>query len=131
MRKITTTNKVLTITILVLTVLFIFTKNKIWNYKQKQSIEYNEEYNEKYPVIDTLSTLYKNINENNPIKIRRFVIDGHSVSGEINGGSRVITVHDIPNCEKCRVFFISLLSERKPNKNNRDSTSSSNTVILP
>ena len=108
MKKITTTNKVLTITILVLTVLFIFTRPKIWNYKKTKSIEYNKGYNEKYPVIDTLPTLYKNVNRNNPIKIRRFVIDGHSVSGEINGGSRVLTVHDIPNCVKCRNFFISL-----------------------
>lgn len=130
MRKITTTNKVLTITILVLTVLFIFTKNKIWNYKQTQSIEYNKQYNEKNPVIDTIYGLYKNTNPilvrsgfkinghdkigvctggsqlwfecddncKKCLKIRNFVIDEHSLSGEING--------------KCSDFFLSLLRDR-------------------
>ena len=108
----TTTNKVLTITVLLLTVLFIFCNNINWDYKKVQSIEYNPTYNEKYPVIDTIEVLYKNINANNPIKIRKFVIDGHSVSGEINGGSRNIIVHNIPNCKKCKDFFLSLLSDR-------------------
>lgn len=112
MKKLTTTNKVLTITVLLLVILFIFTKPKIWNYKKALSIEDNPSYNEDHPVIETLEVLYKNVNKNNPIKIRRFVIDGHNVSGEINGGSRSIIVHDIPNCGKCSDFFLSLLRDR-------------------
>ncbi len=110
MKKISTTTKATTLTVLLLVILFIFTKKKKWNYKKVQSVEYNKEYNEKHPVIDTVTPLYKNANR---IFIRRFEIGGHSVIGEINGGSKTVIIHDFPNCGKCKDFFLSLHSGRK------------------
>jgi hypothetical protein len=105
MKPISNRERVLVIALLSLTVFCTLTKAKIWDYKKIKSIEYNPTYNEINPPLDTISTYYTNTN---PIIIRKFKIQGHSIIGEINGGSRNILIHDIPNCEKCTKFFLSL-----------------------
>ena len=112
MNKITLSTKILVISSLFMIVLFIITRHKTYNYEKTTLIEYNAEYNEKFPAFDTIPVLYNNINKTNPILIRKFVIGGHNVIGEINGGSRTILIHDFPNCEKCLKFFVTLNSER-------------------
>tara|TARA_R110000744_G_scaffold313389_1_gene420609 strand:+ start:60 stop:380 length:321 start_codon:yes stop_codon:yes gene_type:complete len=93
------------LTILIIVILFIFTRSKPYDYNKIRAKEYNVEYSLNYPVIDSLDVLY---NENKAILIRRFEVDGHSVIGEINGGSRVLTIHDLPTCKKCNDYFVSL-----------------------
>lgn len=98
-------NKPTIITIILISTLFFFTRSKTYDYNKIRAKEYNVEYSIKHPVIDSLGVLY---NENKAILIRRFEVDGHSVIGEINGGNRVLTIHDLPNCKKCNDYFVSL-----------------------
>ncbi len=102
MKKISNSTKAVVLTTLLLTVVFIFCKRKIWNYKKVNSIEYNQGYNERHPITDTIEALYKNVNENNPIKFRKFNVQGHTVFGEANGGSRISLIHITLECDKCK-----------------------------
>ena len=86
------------ITILIVVILFIFTKKKSYNYDCINSIEYNKGYNEKHPIIDTITPYYKNAQ---PIFVRSgFNIGGHTGIGSINGGSLVLFICN-NNCLKC------------------------------
>ena len=78
-------------------IIFIITSKKTYRYKKTQSIEYNKEYNEKYPIIDTIEPYYKNANR---IFIRKgFNIGGHTGIGTMNGGSQMLFICD--DCKKC------------------------------
>ena len=133
MKKITMTDKVMTLVILLLTIMLILTNTKVWNYKKIQSVEYNPSYNEKFPVSDVLEALYENINKNNPIKLRKFegVLKGHTLFGEANGGSRLSLIHIDSECPKCKKYWLALLCEQQPRENYRDSTSSISAIVLP
>jgi len=109
MIKPTKRETVLILGMLLILLIAILTRKKVFNYKKVLSIEYNEPYNEKYPVIDTLLPYYKNVN---PIFIREYIIGGHKIIGSINGGSLVVDIHDIPNCDKCNKYFLSLSNDR-------------------
>jgi hypothetical protein len=101
--------KVITVTILIFVIVFILTCKKEWDYEKTNLVEYNPEYNEKHKPFDTIPTLYTNTK---PIILRKFKdIGGHAVIGEINGGSRNIIIHDLPNCKTCKDFFLSLKSD--------------------
>jgi hypothetical protein len=102
---------IVAMTILTLTIVYIFSNDKDWNYERRMLVEERKRYNEKYPVIDTLEALYPNVNYNNPIFIHKFNINGHTVIGEMNGGSRVFMFHDVTSCAKCKAFFLSLKGE--------------------
>ena len=85
--------------ILLLVIIFIFTKSKQYNYKKINSIEYNSSYNEKHPIIDTIQPYYKNVQ---PIFVRdNMNVGGHEGIGSINGGSIVIFICN-SNCPKCK-----------------------------
>ena len=94
----TNSTRVITIAILFLTILFIFTRQKEWNYDRVKSIEYNEEFNERHPVIDTIEGYYKNANR---ILVRsNYKIQGHNKIGVATGGSQLwFTCSD--ECLKC------------------------------
>ena len=99
MKPISKTTIGLTLAILFLSVMFIMNNDKVWNYKKTQSVEYNPEYNEKHPVIDTIIVLYKNAN---PILVRSgFSINGHDKIGFCNGGSQV-WFECSDTCIKCK-----------------------------
>jgi hypothetical protein len=94
----TNSTKAITIAILFLTILFIFTRKKQWDYDKVKLIEYNEEFNEKYPVIDTIKGLYKNTR---PILVRSgFKIQGHDKIGVATGGSQ-LWFECSDTCRKC------------------------------
>lgn len=99
MKPISKTKVGLTLTILFLSVMFIMNNTKFWDYKKTQSIEYNPEYDEKYPVIDTIIGFYKNAN---PILVRSgYKIDGHDKIGVCTGGSQ-LWFECSDNCVKCK-----------------------------
>jgi len=102
---------IIAMTVLTLTIVYIFSNEKDWNYERRILIEERGRYNEKFPVVDTLQALYPNVNHDNPMFIHTFEIDGHTLIGEMNGGSRGFMFHDITSCKKCKDFFISLKSE--------------------
>lgn len=133
MKTIPTSTKVITIVILTIAILIGLTDTKVWDYEKTQLVEYNQAYNEKYKVTDTLEVLYENVNKNNPIKFRTFekVVKGHNLVGTADGGSRLSFIHIDSECSKCKKYWLNLLRERQPSKNNRDSTISSSTIILP
>jgi amino acid permease len=90
--------KVITVAILFLTILFIFTRKKQWNYDRVKLIEYNKEFNEKHPVIDTIKGLYKNTR---PILVRSgFKIQGHDKIGVATGGAQLY-FECSDTCRKC------------------------------
>ena len=90
--------KAITMVILGLTILFIFTRQKEWNYDRVKLVEYNEEFNEKHPVIDTIRGLYKNTN---PILVRSgFKIQGHDKIGVCTGGAQLY-FECSDTCKKC------------------------------
>jgi hypothetical protein len=73
---------------------------RMFNYDEKVSNELNPQYCKDHPIIDSILTLYTNTK---PIYIRSgFVINGHSVIGSMEGGSRNIFFHDIDNCKNCK-----------------------------
>ncbi|MHC4927939.1 MAG: hypothetical protein ACYTER_11580, partial [Planctomycetota bacterium] len=79
MKQISNRERVLVIALLSLTVFCTLTKTKVWDYKKTQSVEYNPKYNEKYPVIDTITPFYKNANR---ILVRTgYKINGHDKIG--------------------------------------------------
>ena len=90
--------KAITMVILFLTILFIFTREKQWNYQKVKLIEYNKGYNERHPVIDTIEGYYKNANR---ILVRsNYKIQGHDKIGVCTGGSQLwFTCSD--TCKKC------------------------------
>ena len=94
----TNSTRVITIAILFLTILFIFTRQKQWNYQKVKLVEYNEGYNERHPVIDTIEGYYKNANR---ILVRsNYKIQGHDKIGVATGGSQLwFTCSD--DCKKC------------------------------
>ena len=104
-KKPTKRETVLMIGLALILLIAALTRKKCWDYEKVMHIDYNEPYNEKYPIIDTLLPYYKNVN---PIFIREYIIGGHKIIGSINGGSLVVDIHDIPNCEKCNKYFLSL-----------------------
>ena len=129
MKPITNSTKAIVLTILFLTVIFIFCQDKTYNYKKVNSIEYNPSFNEEHPIIDTLTPYYKNTN---PIYFRTFTVAGHTIIGELNGGSRTILIHDLPNCKKCKDYFLSLNSHGGELKeSNCSSASDRGTPVLP
>ena len=73
-------------------------KKKSYDYKEINSVEYNEGYNEKHPIIDTIIPYYKDAQ---PIFVRSgFNIGGHTGIGSINGGSLVLFICN-SDCLKC------------------------------
>ena len=109
MKKVSITAVIL---VAIFTIILFFTKKEKYDYNKVRAKEYNVEYSLRHPVIDSLDVLY---NGNKAILIRRFEIDGHAVIGEINGGSRVLTIHDIPNCKRCRNYFLNLSKKTDTN----------------
>ena len=96
--KLTNLEKVLTIALLFLTVFCMMTKVKTWNYSKTNSIEYNQAYNEKHPVIDTIIGYYKNTNR---ILVRgNYKINGHDKIGVCTGGSQ-LWFECSDTCKKC------------------------------
>lgn len=86
------------IAILLITIIFIFTRSKHYDYDKINSIEYNKEYNEKHPIIDTIEPYYKNTNR---IFIRKgFNIGGHEGIGTLNGGSQMLFICNT-DCKEC------------------------------
>ena len=101
------TNQILTVTILLLIIIFIFCNKKQHPYKKTQSIEYNTKYNEKHPIIDTIQPYYKNANL---IFVRAgYKINGHDKIGVCTGGSQ-LWFECSDTCKKC----LYLHSGRKP-----------------
>ena len=99
MKSISLTNKVISVVILFLTVVFILNNKKVWDYEKTTLIEYNPEFNEKHPVIDTIHGLYKNTN---PILVRSgFKINGHDKIGVCTGGSQ-LWFECSDECDKCK-----------------------------
>ena len=94
----TNSTRAVIIALLILSIIFIFTKNKQWDYKETQLVEYNKEYNERHPVIDTIEGYYKNANR---ILVRsNYKIQGHDKIGVATGGSQLwFTCSD--ECLKC------------------------------
>ena len=123
-RKITYATQATVLLILFLSVLFIISGHKHWDYERIHKMDYNEGYNENHKPIDTVLTYYKNTK---PIVFRKFIIDGHSVIGELNGGSRSYIIHDLPNCEKCTNYFLSLDFLKANGERNNKKPSISNT----
>lgn len=98
MKPISNRERVLVIALLSLTVFCTLTKAKIWDYEKIKSIEYNPEYNEKFPVIDTITPFYKNANR---ILVRTgFKIQGHDKIGVCTGGSQ-LWFECSDTCKKC------------------------------
>ena len=126
--KLTNTTKLISIVIISIVIIAILTKQKNWNYEKTSSNEYNKEFVEKHPCIDTIIPYYKNVQ---PIFIRKFTIGGHAVIGEINGGSRNIIIHDIPNCEKCKKYLLPLTRDRYPTKLDTSNPSYRGTNLFP
>ena len=99
MNKVKKPASLICIVTLLITVMYIFTRSKHYDYTEVNSVEYNKHYNEKYPIIDTLEPYYINANR---IFIRKgFNIGGHEGIGSLNGGSQMLFICN-PDCVKCQ-----------------------------